>query len=138
MKSIPIFRSSGIQGLSSKVLKDAFNILSNQQLKIHNTSILTNTFPDELKYATVVPILKINKPVKVSDYRPISLLPLPGKLLEKLLHEQSLPYLENESLLTNSQNGYRKSHNTTVTIYKFVNSIASNKIKGKSIAQIVK
>ena len=136
MKSIPIFRSSGIQGLSSKVLKDAFNILSNQQLKIHNTSILTNT--DELKYATVVPIPKINKPVKVSVHRPISLLPLPGKLLEKLLHEQLILYLENESLLTDSQNGYRKSHNTTVTIYKFVNSIASNKNKEKSIAQIVK
>ena len=55
-----------------------------------------------MKYATVVPILKINKPVKVSVHRSISLLPLPGKLLKKLLHEQLIPYLENESRLTDS------------------------------------
>ena len=132
LNSIPIFKSSGLSSY-----KDAFNILSNHLLKIYNTLILTNKFPDKWKYATVVPIPKINKPVKVIDYRQISLLPLPGKLFEKLLHKQLILYLENESLLTDIQNGFRKNHNTTDTTYKFVNLIASKQNKGKAIAAII-
>ena len=39
---------------------------------------------------SIVPLPKINNPKLVSDFRPISLLPLPGKIIEKLLHSQHL------------------------------------------------
>ena len=55
----------------------------------------------------------------VSDYRPISVLPLLGKLLEKL-HFQLLGYLENNKLLNCKQNGFRKNHSTNDTVYKLV------------------
>ena len=71
--------------MSSRALKDAFGALVDQLLYIMNQSIATNTFPDVWKLATVIPLPTVNNSNGVSDYRPISLLPLPGKLLEKLV-----------------------------------------------------
>ena len=75
------------------------------------------------KLATVIPLPKVNNPSDVSDYRPFSLLPLPGKLLEKLLHGQLIGYLENNNLLNNKQNGFRKKLNTNDTILKLVHGL---------------
>ena len=123
--SIPVYKSSGIDNISSKALKDAFSILNDQLLYIMNQSILSGIFPDAWKLATVIPLPKVNNPSDVSDYRPISLLPLPGKLLEKLLHSQLIGYLENNNLLNNKQNGFRKNHNTNDTVFKLVHGLTN-------------
>ena len=46
----------------------------------------------------------------MQNYRPISLLPLPGKIVEKLMHKQLLEYIEINSLITDNQHGFRKEH----------------------------
>ena len=120
---ISIYKSSGIDNASSNVLKDAFSILIDQLLFIMNKSIKDGVFPDAWKRATVIPLPKLNNPCGVSDYRPISLLPLPGKLLEKLLHTQLIGYLENNNLLNEKQNGFRKKHNTSDTVFKLVHDL---------------
>ena len=86
IKNIKVVKSSGIDNVASKVLKDAFTILEEQFLYILNKSIYLHEFPDDWKKTTVIPLTKINNPKLVSNFRPISLLPLPGKIIEKLLH----------------------------------------------------
>ena len=99
IKNIKVFKSSGIDNVASKFLKDAFTILEEQFLFILNKSIDLHKFPDDWKKATVIPLPKINNPKLVSDFRPISLLPVPGKIIEKLLHSQLINHLENNTLL---------------------------------------
>ena len=77
--------------------------MADQLLYIMNQSIRSGIFPEIWKLATVIPLPKVNNPSGVSDYRPISLLPLPGKLLEKLLHGQLIKYLENNNLLKKNE-----------------------------------
>ena len=107
IKEINVSKSSGLDNVSSFIIKEAFGILPEVTF-MFNLSIRTSKFPNAWKRALVVPIPKSGNLTKVQNYRPISLLPLPGKILEKLIHQQLSGYLEMEALLSNSQYGFRK------------------------------
>lgn len=62
----------------------------------------------------------------VSDLRPISLLPLPGKILEIFIHNKFTDYLEFFQILFNCQFGFRPTLSTTVAIFTFTNDIGIN------------
>ena len=62
----------------------------------------------------------------VGDLRPITLLPLPGKIMERLVHNQLYPYLEHHDILVKNQNGFRKQHGTADTIFKLLSHIIDN------------
>lgn len=122
-------KSSALEGLTSCVLKDAFEIIPQQLLHIFNDSIDKGCFPQAWKLANVVTIHKGGSPKEVGNYRPISLLPLPGKMLEKIVHKKLLYYLESNSLLTEQQGGFRPAHSTTNTASRLIkeNMMALNK-----------
>ena len=86
-----------------------------------------NTFLHDWKKATVIPLPKINNPHLDCDFRPIPLLPLPGKIIEKLLHNQLIRHLGNNTFLNPKQNGFRKLYKTSDTVfelcYDFSNSM---------------
>ena len=93
---------------------------------IWNQSIKDGVFPDAAKIAKVVPVFK-GKRLDASDftnYRPISLLPIIGKIIEKLMHKQLTDYLDMNHVLYPSQYGFRKKHNTNFATMDFVDSIA--------------
>ena len=110
VKSINVSKSSGIQDLSSFVLKEAFTALAPQITHMMNLSVQSSIFPAAWKEALVIPIPKAGNLTQVKNYRPISLLPLPGKIAEKLMHKQLVEFIEKNSLLTINQHGFRKQH----------------------------
>ena len=69
-------KSSAIEGLNSKMLKDAFLCLFRQLPHIFNLSFSTNIFPDDWKRTNVIPLPKDGDLTKCTNYRPISSLPL--------------------------------------------------------------
>ena len=89
-------------------MKMCFNILNVQLLVIFNKSLFQGYFPLGWRKATVVPIPKVTIPKEIGDLRPIALTPLPGKLLERFLHTQIMAHLDNNFLLNDIQNGFRK------------------------------
>ena len=90
-----------------------------------NMSVQTSEFPVAWKEALVVPIPKGGDPTLVQNYRPISLLPLPGKILEKLIHKQIARYLEDNSILSHNQHGFRKEHSTVHSIAQLTTHIST-------------
>ena len=113
---INILKSSGIDHISSRVLKDAFGATPQILLHIMNLSIAFSKFPRKWKTATIIPIEKKPNPPSPSDFRPISLLPLPGKLLEKLISKQMTEYLETQDLFVDGQDGFRKERSTIKSV----------------------
>ena len=89
---------------------------------IFQKCIDTGIFPDSWKYANVQPVHKKNNRQIKSNYRPISLLPLCGKLLEKIVFDQVYSYLNTHNLLSKNQSGFRPGDST---IYQLI-SITSN------------
>ena len=123
IKDINVSKSSGLENVSSFILKEAFLAILPEITRMFNLSLTTSSFPTAWKKAMVVPIPKAGDLTLVKNYRPISLLPLPGKLLEKLVHSQLSGHLESNSLLTDSQHGFRKGHSTVHSVAQFTNYI---------------
>ncbi|XP_065665397.1 uncharacterized protein LOC136086832 [Hydra vulgaris] len=76
-------KSSGLDDISPGVVKEVFDIIENPLLTIFNLSFNKSIFPDLLKLARVVPIFKDGDISKLSNYRPISILPCFSKILER-------------------------------------------------------
>ena len=86
-------------------------------------SLSSGLFPNSWKEALVIPIPKAGTPTDVNNYQPISLLPLPRKVLEKLVHRQLSGFLELNSLLVPMQHGFREGHSTIHSIAQFKNYV---------------
>ena len=123
IRSINVSKSSGLENINSTIIKVAFETLVPQITRMYNLSIRTAKFPDSWKKALVVPIPKKGNLTKVQNYRPISLLPLPGKIMEKLVHQYLSAYLEQGSLLAAEQHGFRKDHSTVHSIAQLTSYI---------------
>ena len=129
-KEIKTTKSSGIDDVPSRVFKDAFRVLVPQLVYLFNLSFSTSTFPDEWKQATVIPLFKGGDKTEVSNYRPISLLPLPGKLLEKVVHSKLSVFLEGNKLISANQSGFRKGFSTMSSVADLTDRLFSNSNKG--------
>ena len=69
-------------------------------------------FPDSCKIAKLKPIYKKGSLTEASNYRPISLLLLISKVIEKVIHDQTSAFLISRKLLCNYQSGLHKNHST--------------------------
>ena len=123
IKEINTSKSSGLNGVNSTVVKEAFKSLTPEITFMMNLSIRTAVYPNAWKEALVIPIPKSGNLTQVQNYRPISLLPLPGKIMEKLVHGQLSSHLEQQHLLSDSQHGFRKQHSTVHSIAQFTNFV---------------
>ena len=133
---IDVSKSSGFDHLSSRILKDCLIGMSREFLFILNLSITHSSFPKSWKTAKITPIPKIKNPSSVSDLRPISLLPITGKILEKFVHKQASSYLEGNKLLTDNQNGFRAKRGTQDTIIKLAKNIFESLNNGKMVGAV--
>ena len=72
---------------------------------IFNLSLRTGIYPNAWTFATIIPIPKVNNRTGAGDLRPVALLPIPGKLLERFVHCQFLHYVELNDLWVNIRMG---------------------------------
>ena len=116
VKEINIYKSSAISiyliYLSSKILKPALLALVHQLTYLFNLCLSYGVFPDNWKISTVIPLQKDGDRSDGGNLRPISLLPLPGKLLEKIIHTKMMTYLTGNNLLSDQQGGFRSGYST--------------------------
>ena len=97
--------------------------LTAQLVYLFNLSLETEVFPDDWKVATIVPLHKGGPSDTPGNFRPVSLLPLPGKILEKVVHANISNYLERNNYLVECQGGFRKNRSTTSTIVSFTDRV---------------
>lgn len=105
--------SAGIDGMNLRTFKSVLVYLLPCILHIINLSLETGIFPEGLKTAKVIPLHKGGSRSDVGNWRPISILPLFSKILEKVVHRRLYQYLTHHGLLGDTQFGFRKSHSTT-------------------------
>ena len=71
-------------------------------------------FPSILKTGKITPIFKKGDPQFLDNYRPISMLPVFGKIFEKLIYKRLYNFLTSKNIIYDKQFGFRKSHSTRV------------------------
>lgn len=88
--------------------------------------------PDAWKCATVVVIPKTGDITRINNLRPISLLPIPGKIFERFLNNYLVNYMEDNHIFCNQQMGFRKGHSTTEGCFKLIKDIMDKSNDGDS------
>ena len=127
-EAIDVTKASAVSNISTEILKHSFLALILQLTFLINKSFRDEEFPAKWKMATITPMQKSGDPSDVNNLRPISLLPLPGKIAERVAHTHIYNFLENNKLLNEGQGGFRKGHSTVNTVAEFTDDIllASN------------
>ena len=93
-------------------------------LKVIFENILkTGIFPDQWKEANVTPVHKKNDKQLISNYRPISLLPILAKVFERIIFKNLYNYLISNNLITKNQSGFRPADSVTNQLLALVNDI---------------
>ena len=105
-------KSAGLDNLTGKFLRDGASVLAAPISDLCNLSISLSTFPDDSKIAKLKPIYKKESKTEPKNYRPISLLPLISKIMEKIIHNQTQLFLNDNNILYKYQSGFRKYYST--------------------------
>ena len=109
-------KSPGIDCICPKLLKIAAPLICSSLAHICNISLCTSVFPNDWKAAKVTPIYKSGDKSNVDNYRPISVLPIVSKMIERSVHDQLYSHLMSNNILNDCQSGFRKHHSTTTTL----------------------
>ena len=119
-------KATGPDDISGYLLKITVQIIAPAIACLFNECMATGIFPDSLKTAKIIPIHKGDAKDDPTNYRPISLLPILGKIFEKILADRLVKFLEKHNIITQNQFGFRKNHSTELAITEVYNSLLTN------------
>ena len=121
IQKIPSNKASGLDNISARLLKEASSIVTRSLTFIITLSITTGIFPNAWKRARVSPMFKEDLKTDPYNYRPISVLPVVSKLIERVVFNQLYEYLNDNNLLPESQSGFRPMFSTETALLEVTN-----------------
>ena len=110
LKGLNPSKAAGFINLSFKFLKDDADILARPISQLYNLSIKLNSFPRSCKIAKVKPLFKKGSKTDPQNYRPISLLPILSKIIERIIYDQTQELLSKSKILYRFQHLSRTSN----------------------------
>ena len=116
----------GIDRISTRILLGTYKSILSHLTFFFNLCLKTSVFPNNLKVAIIKPLYKSGRKDRFTNYRPISLLPILSKILEKLLHATLSNFLDENNILNDLQFGFRKGYSTYMPIAHMHNEITQN------------
>lgn len=103
-------KSPGADEITPIILKKCAITLCRPLAELFNRSLNYGSIPEDWKNGLVSPIYKGGNRTDVSNYRPVTLLPVISKVLERLVTDRLMKHLEENNLLSIRQHGFRRSH----------------------------
>lgn len=121
------------EGITVEIIKKVVSVAGPKICYIMNRSLKEGIFPSERKEAIVVPIPKVQRTKKIEEFRPINKLPIYEKILEIVVHNQLVSYLEVNKLLEECQSGFRVRHSGEIALQWVISSWEKSIGEGKMI-----
>ena len=112
------------------LIKDSIDKIIFPITGIINLSITSGIVPNQLKIARVIPLFKSGEQDIFTNYRPVSVLPAFSKILERVMYNRLLRFLNAFKILSDNQYGFRKHHSTAYALaclYAKISSAIENK-----------
>ena len=108
-------------------VEESINYISEPLTYVLNLSINSVIVPAQMKLARVVSlyIYKSGDKSLLSNYRPVSLLPVFSKFLEKVVYNRLIRFFDKYEILCNNQYGFRKKHSTSLALLYLHDKITS-------------
>ena len=136
IRSLKNSTATGVDYIDTRTLKLVAEDVAPGLTHIINLSIESSTFPSIWKWAKVIPLLKSVSCEKIlpKSYRPVALLPIMSKVLEKVVFSQLVKYLEDNQLIHPNLHGSRSGHNTSTALNqlydRWVEEVEAGKMVG--------
>ena len=125
------FSARGPDNISAKLLQVTKTTISRPLAMLYQKSMKTGIVPEAWKMATVTPIFKKGQKSNPSNYRPVSLTSIPGKIMEGLIKVQLMEFLDRESLLSESQHGFRSRRSCQTNLLEYTDKLLKMLDSGK-------
>ena len=125
IRSLNPKKAHGWDGISVRMIKICDSSLLVPLKMIFHSCMIHGSFPEAWKRANVVPIHKKNSKNLKQNYRPISLLPIFGKIFEKLIFDSLYQHLNVNGLLNPNQSGFRPGDSTINQLLSIVHTISA-------------
>ena len=128
--------ATGVDYIDTRTVKLVAVLITPALTHIINLSISTSTYPTIWKWAKVIPLLKaaLLDTLLPKSYRPVALLPILSKVLEKVVFTQLVEYLEQNGLIHPNLHGSRAGHNTSTALLqlydKWIEDVEQGKLVG--------
>ncbi|XP_026324970.1 uncharacterized protein LOC113233950 [Hyposmocoma kahamanoa] len=116
-------KAPGIDGIRAIDLKRISKQVSEAIAKLINSCIKHGKYPPELKTGIVRPIHKKGSKNDYENYRPITILPVIDKLVEKFISNQILTFYESNQILNSKQYGFQRGKSTTQLLSTFTDDV---------------
>ena len=129
------FRSGtapGYDSISMNVVKESFNLICAPLTYIINLSLNSGVVPQEMKIARVIPLFKSGDKSLFTNYRPVSVLPVFSKFLERIVYNRLINFLNKYDILSRNQYGFRKNYSTAHALIQLYDKI-SNALDNKRV-----
>ena len=126
----------GFDGISTMTLLGTYKSILNHLTFFFNLCLKQAVFPRKLKHAIITPIYKAGGKDKFNNYRPISLLPVLSKVLEKILKSYIISYLDDQNIINPLQFGFRTRHCTYMPIAHMYDDITKCCHRGSIICTL--
>ena len=130
-------KAAGLDNLAGKYLREGASVLVTPVTKICNLSIRLSTFPDKCKIAKLKPLFKKGSKTETKNYRPISLLPLISKIVEKVIFDQTQIFLDKNQIIYKYQSGFRSNHSTNSCLSYLSNKVLTSFDQGMITGMIL-
>ena len=131
LRGLKAGKAVGLDNIPARLLIDSVEIIAKPLSVIFNASLQSGQVPAEFKAARVVPLFKKGKAEDMDNYRPISILPILSKVLERVVHQQVYHYLQSNKILNPFQCGFRKCHSAEFAALSFADTIRRNIDQGQ-------
>ena len=132
LSKLDVTKSGDIYGITPRLIKDAGPAMVSNLCIIFNKCLTSGTFPQLLKPAKVIPIYKADSRMLASNYRPISLLPIIGKLFEKIIFKRISSFVTKYNILFRRQYGFQNAKSTEHAVLdiqeNILNSLENHRI----------
>ena len=128
--------STGLDNTSPNAFKHFPDKIINCYVHIFNLSITQGKFVERFKTAKVVPVYKSKEKHEMCNFRPISLLPVASKILEKIIHVRLYSFLSQNGFFLKNQFGFRANHSTDLAASLLINKICNALNEKKKVMSI--
>jgi hypothetical protein len=132
--NLDVSKAAGLDGIPTALLKECRAALKNPLTRIFNRSLREGTVPSNWKKAKVCPVHKKGNKSDITNYRPISLLSVTSKTLERCLYAKVMVHLR--PLISHAQHGFVAGRSTTTQLLECYNWIEGEVDKSKQVDSI--
>ena len=123
IRNLDTSKANGSDGISGHMLQLCDESVVLPMKIIFENILQSSVYPDMWKIANVTPIHKKNDKQLIKNYRPISILPICSKILEKIIFDSLYAYLSSNNLITKNQSGFRPGDSTSNQLLYLINEI---------------